>query len=239
MKLGISNKTASFVKKPLIKKGFYPAKFLGYKATKNDGTPITGKFGEMIILEFAIFKPTEDGTPTEAMRIKESNKTSDVILDKFVYTSYKDKKTNELQSSITPNSKPTKTFKALGWEPDFENELQIDLDELIGNWVEVLIEDWEATNEDDSKYTCSSINTVDKYQAEKPSEEVEAKAEEVKENAKPKKVEKEVKHEDVEKAKKKLSPEIEQKIAQLKELKDSGALTESGFNQAMEQLEGL
>jgi len=233
MKLPISNKVGNYGKKPHIKKGFYPAKFMGYKATKSDGTEIEGKHGKMIILEMAIFKPTEAGIPTEPMTLKEEKLTSDVVLDKFVYITYKNK-AGEHQSSITPNSKPTKIFKALGWEPDFEGEADVNLDKLIGGWVEVLIDDYELKDKDEQKYTCSSIGDVNPYEGETPSKEADKKAEEASEKAKPKSVAKEVKHEDVKEDN--LSPEIKEKVTQLRKLKEDGHLTEEGFNQAMEQL---
>lgn len=233
MRLPISNKTAGFGKRPHIKKGYYPAKFIGYKATKNDGSPLEGKFGTMIILEFAIFKPTESGTPKKPMTVTEGNTTSDVVLDKFVYTQYKNKKDDEMHSSITPNSKPTKIFQALGWKPDFAGEVDIDLDALMGAWVEVLIVDYDETkDQDDKKYTSSSLSDISAYDGEKPSKEVEAKAEEMKKSAEPKKVEKEVKHEDVAS-----DDPLAEKKKQLKQLLDDGHLTENGYNQAIEQLE--
>ena len=236
MKLPTSNKT-SFGKKPYVKKGYYPAQLLKVDLYKDrDGNPKESKYGRQLIFEFGIYKGnSESGAPIEPMTFKEdekSNISQNVIIPKFVYHQYKDKKNlGEFQTAITPNSAITKLLTVLGWTFSTED---VDPEDFIGNWVEVNLDDYEF-GEGEDKYTASTIKDIGDYEGPEPSKDMVS----IKPKN-PKKVEKKVKHNAVkEKAAEepRSSEEIESKIEDLKKLNKDGFLTEDGLKQAIEQLE--
>jgi hypothetical protein len=247
MKLEVSEKTGGFGKKPHIRKGYYPGKLLKVEEFKDkDGNPREGKFGRQLIMEFAVYKgDPESGAPIEPMTYTEENDSSanvtrDVVLPKFVYHQYKDQKTGEYRTAVTPNSAITKILKALGWEFNAEG---VNIEPLIGNWVELNVDDFDAKDGDDT-YTASTIKDIQAYKGPDPEPQRDA---EVKE---PEKVAKQVKHKKAQEAKEEVKEEkikeespkaskadLEKKKATLKELKEAGNLTEEGYNQAVEQID--
>lgn len=241
MKLPTSNKT-SFGKKPHIKKGYYPGQLLKVEPyTDSDGNLREGKYGRQLIFEFAIYKgDSESGEPLEPMTFKadeDSNVSETVIIPKFVYHQYKNKKVEgEFQTAITPKSAITRLLTALGWT--FSTEA-VDPDDYIGNWVEINVDEYEF-GEGDEKYTASTIKDISEYKGPKPSKDLMS----VKPKEK-KDVKKQVKHEAVEKDTKDTKAtssnpdvaKIKAKIGELEKLKKEGFLTEDGLKQAVEQLE--
>ena len=110
MLLPTSNKTASYGKRPLIKKGYYPAQLLKVEPYNDkDGKIQEGKYGHQLIFSFAIYQGDPDtGKPIKPMfhqPKEDSNEQENVILSKFVYHEYKDKKDDtKFQTAITPKS---------------------------------------------------------------------------------------------------------------------------------------
>jgi len=237
MKLPTSNKT-SFGKKPYIRKGYYPAQLLKAQVyADKDGIPREGKYGRQLIFEFAIYKADpETGAPIEPMTVKsdaDSNVSENVIVPKFVYHQYKDKKNpDEFQTAITPNSAITKLLTALGWTFSTEN---VDPDDFIGNWVEANLDDYEF-GEGEDKYTASTIKDIGEYKGPEPSKDMmSVKPKE------PKAVKKQVKHEAVKSESEESEPDeaqkLEAKIEELKKLNKKGFLTDDGLKQSVEQIE--
>lgn len=236
MKLPTSDKTASFGKKPKIKKGYYPAQLLSVEEFKDkDGNLREGKYGRQLIFEFGIFNTDENGKPTTPIEFTEegTDKTTDVVLPKFVYHQYKDKKTGDFQTAITPNSAITGMLKSLGWEFSADG---VDIEPLIGNWVEVNVDDFDAKAGDET-YKASTIVGVNKYEGPTPGA---VKAPVKKE---PQAVKKTIKHKQVNDAKEESlegedkAEDIKAKIAEVKKLKDEGLMSEEGCKMAVEQLE--
>lgn len=238
MKLPVSNKTASFGKKPWIKKGYYPAKLL--KVTpyaSKDGVLIKGNYGHQLIFEFAIYLKDEHDAPVSPMMFKEGDKDEvPVRISKFVYHEYnaKDPKEGEplFQTAITANSAITVLLKALGWKfPISDDQLpDVDIEPLVGNWIEVNIDDFKTKSKEGEEYTASTIKDVNPYAGPEVKD-----VEDVKPTEAPKKVEKQMSHEDA-----KESEEIEKlktQVEQLKELHTNGHLTDAGWKQAKESLE--
>ncbi len=230
MKLPTSDKQASFMKKAHIKKGYYPAKLLKVEPFKDkEGNLREGTYGRQLIFEFAIYESEDSGKPIKPMTFvdKQENaadKTEDVIIPKFVYHEYKNRKTGEFQTAITPNSAITKTLKALGWEFSGEG---VDIDPLIGNWVEVNVDDYEQKSGDET-YTASTIKDINPYKGPDVGNVPDAEKKE------PKEVKKQVKHKEV------VSKDAEilkNKIKTLEELNKEGNLTAEGLKQAKEQIE--
>lgn len=237
MKLPTSNKM-SFGKKPYVKKGYYPAQLLKVDLyADKDGNPKEGKYGRQLIFEFGVFKgDSETGAPIEPMTFQEDKKTNvyqNVVIPKFVYHQYKDKKNQgEFQTAITPNSAITRLLTALGWTFSTDD---VDPEEFIGNWVEVNLDDYDF-GEGDDKYTASTIKDINDYEGPEPSKDLAS----IKPSEQPKKVQKQVKHNTVKKKADegtKTSKEVESKIEDLKKLNKDGFLTEEGLKQAIEQLE--
>jgi hypothetical protein len=165
--LEVSDKVGGFfTKKPKIEKGYYPAQLRSVKKYVDaEDKPIEGTFGRMLIFEFAIFKKPISGPPTEPITITEDNRTDDLVMPKFVYYQYKDKKTGEYQTAITANSKGiTKLLIALGWT--FDSKSKVDPESFVGRWVEVNIDDWETEDAKGVKYKASTIKDIGKYEGE-------------------------------------------------------------------------
>lgn len=237
MKLPASDKTSSYGKKPHVKKGYYPAQLLKVSPyADSDGNLKEGKYGRQLIFEFAIFKADPNtGAPIEPLKYQakeESNELEPIIIAKFVYHEYKNRKTGEFQTAITPNSTITKILKALGWTFSAEG---VEIDKLIKKWVEVNLDDYEQKF-DDETYLASTIKDINPYKGPEPKdiEKVEPK------DFTSQKVEKQVKHSAIEK---KITPnqegidKLKSKIEELKKLNKEGFLTDEGLKQAIEQLE--
>lgn len=230
MKLPVSEKTSSFTR-PHIRKGYYPGKLLKIEEFKEqNGTPKEGKYGRQLIFEFAVFAADpETGAPLKQIRFVDDGISTPVKLSKFVYHQYKNDK-GELRTAITPKSAITKLLMAIGWE---FNPNDVDTDALIGQWAELNVDDYEKTYNDETTLM-STIKDVSKYKGPDPNEDAEPKkpvaASKPKEPVAPSKP--------VE-PKAPTPPKADgydEKYAKLKELKDSGELSEKGFNSAIEQL---
>jgi len=238
MKLPTSNKTASFGKKPWIKKGYYPAKLLKVDPyASKDGVLVEGTYGHQLIFEFAIYSKDENDTPVAPMIFSEEDRDDvPVKISKFVYHEYKVQAPKEgeplYRTAITPNSKITETLQALGWK--FSEE-DVDLEPLVGNWVEVNIDDYKAKAKDGEQYTASTIKDVNPYNGKEVKN-----VEDVNPTEAPKKVEKQMSHEDVKESETKESEEIEKlkgKLGELKKLHSDGYLSDDGLKQGTESLE--
>ncbi len=213
MKLQTSDKTGSFGKRPHIKKGYYPAKLLSIEPyTDKDGNLKEGTYGRQLIFEFALYTDDGNGKPTDKMMYTADDGTvKEVILSKFIYHEYKDKKNmGQYQTAITPNSAITRLLVALGWTFTSDG---VDLDPFIGRWIEANIDDYDAKYGEE-KYKASTIANINKYEGPSITEE------------KPKEV---VNVETME--------GIQKKMKDLLALRDSGALTEDGYLTAAKQLQ--
>lgn len=231
MKLPASDKTSNYGVKPHIRRGYYPAVLLSVQPYLDaDKKRKIGKFGTQQIFEFMIYKPDENGGPTDPIQYlpnpEKPGEKADVIIAKFVYDQYRNKTTGEFQTAITPNSAITKLLKALGWAFSPEG---VETDNFIGSWVEVDIDDYEY-EDDDGKKTASTIKEVVSYKGPSFDKLVVPQK---KENTS---VQKEVKHSALSEE----SPEVKEKrdrILQLQKLHEDGLLTKEGLAQAKEQIE--
>lgn len=250
MKLPVSDKTSNFGVKPHIKKGYYPGKLLSVVEFKDkDGKLKEGTYGHQLIFEFAVYKPdSETDAPVSPMQYLPNpdnlDEKKDVIIPKFVYHEYKDKKTGDLRTAITPNSAITRILESLGWVFSTED---VDPESFIGNWVELNIDDYEA-GENEGDEVASSIKGVGKYKGPAVGDDVRNVV-----KNKPADVRKQVKGSSVtensvqEKAVQTTaseseiieSPEIEEKKSKIKELEllnKQGFLTKDGLEKATEQI---
>ena len=218
MKLPVSEKTSSFTR-PHIRKGYYPGKLLKVEEFKDqNGTLKEGKYGRQLIFQFAVYHfDQESGAPTRQMRFMDDNMNTPVELSKFVYHQYKNDH-GEYKTAITPKSAITKLLMALGWTFTAEG---IDTDSLIGNWAELNVDDYEKVTQNDT-IVMSTIKDVSPYKGPEPARD-EGKSDK---GPKP----------SVE-SRNNTSKENLEKIRKLKELKDSGELSDEGFQSAVEQLE--
>jgi len=227
MELPTSNKESKFGKRVHIKKGYYPGKLLSVEERKDqDGNAFIGKWGKQLLMEFGIYNSDENGKPTDIMTVPmgEGSGTQDVCLTKFVYHMYENKKAKEgepkFSTAITPNSAITGIFKALGW--NFDGTQPLKTDDYVGKWVELNVDDYEAES-DGEKYKASTIKDISKWEGEKAPAATPA--------APPAPNPAEPKEGDSEEAK-----SIKTKMESLKGLKDDGALTQKGYDDAIEQL---
>ena len=248
MKLPTSNKTSSFGLKPWIKKGYYPAKLLKVEPyADKEGNLIKGNYGNQLIFEFAVYAKDEKDTPTKPMMFEEEGKDAvQVKISKFVYHEYNDKENpGKFQTAITPNSAITGLLKALGWT--FSEE-DVDIAPLVGNWVEVNVNDFETKTKEGKKYTASTIGDVDKYNGGSIPEGLD----DVKASKKPESVKKQMKHSEEKPVESEMPKEEEMqrapvdeedpeklkaKIEELNKLNKDGYLTDEGHKQATEQLQ--
>ena len=232
MKLPTSNKTASYGKKPYVKKGYYPALLKDVKPFANkDGVLLEKQYGHMLILEFEVYNKDENDAPTTPMKFSEEGKADvNVILPKFVYYENKNDKITEedpepYRTAFTPNSAITKLFENLGWT--FSEE-DIELNDYIGQWAEVNVNDYEQEPKDGPKYMASSIASVEKYkgpaQEERKSEPEAPKKESTEAPA----------HEAAVTDEKSV---LEEQLVSLKKLHDDGNLSDDGFKTSSEQIQ--
>jgi len=251
MKLPTSNKTSSFGLKPYIKKGYYPAKLLKVEPyLDKEGKLIEGKYGHQLILEFVIFAKDANDVPTEPMMFKEEGKDEvPVIIPKFVYHEYKDKKTGAFQTAITPNSAITAVLKSLGWT--FSEE-DVDIEPLVGEWVEANINDYPTKTKDGKAYTASTIADVGVYANDVNKGSIPKGLKDIRPSKKPEAVSKQVKNNGIAEAEKNMPKEEDMKrapvteddpeksrskIKELNKLHKDGFLTDDGHKQATEQLQ--
>jgi hypothetical protein len=157
--LEVSDKIASYPKKPLIAKGYYEGKLLKVemKADK-EGKLIEDKFGHQVILTFQVFK---DG---KAVEYQDGEETREVLIASFAYADSK-QPDGTFRTAVTQNAKITKTFIALGWE--FNAAEKLDMESFIGKSAEINVNDFTKL---DQKF--SVIETIaalpDQYPKETP-----------------------------------------------------------------------
>lgn len=234
MKLPTSSKTGSGGKRPHIKKGYYPGQLLKIEEYRDkDKNWVDGKWGRMLIFSFAIFKSDSDGKPTFHMAYAPDEKApkelKDVEISAFLYHLNIDKNDESgFRTAITPNSKITKVLKCLGWEFSAEG---IDTDKLIGNFIELNIDDYDQKDGDET-YKASTIAGFNKYEG--PAIPKDLKTPSTPEN---KDVKKQMKHEDTKKEEPKELTETQKKKQELLKLRNEGLLTQEGYDAAIEQLD--
>ena len=228
MDLEVSNKQgAGFGRNPHIKKGYYPAQLIKVeKFTDKDGNLKEGKYGNQLILSFRVFKAdSKTDEPVEVMKFTDDSLgceiESDVVIPKFVYYIYKDQKSGEKQTALTPNSAITKVFKALGWE--FDASKAFDPESFVGNWAEVNLDDYERKDKDDKAYTASTIQNINVYKGPAP-------------KVGDKKTESELPDEVDMSEESDLPDDVKTRIAGLKKSHEDGLLSKEGFEQAVKKL---
>jgi len=242
MKLPVGKGGSSFGRKPHIRKNYYPGQLLNVKKyTDANGNEVEKQFGKMLIFEFGVYEGDNNGTPVKPMTYEdsESGEETSVILPKFTYYMYKSKDNEgEFYPAVKINPKtgqPTSAIAKLlvniGWDPSKGDP---DPEEFVGNWVDLNINDYEATDGDE-KYTASTVNGVDKYSGndipkdltliEQPNKKEEASASS------------KIVTEDVKPPTKEVIQDLQDdQIKKLKELKDQGLLSEEAFNNSVEQI---
>lgn len=240
MELPVSDKVGGFADKPHIKKGYYPGQLLSVEERKDqDGKLFEGKYGRQIIMTFAIFKPGEEGEPTDPIIITEKVEggpkvSTELTLPKFVYHQYKDKdKPGEFQTAITANGKITKVFVALGWEFDASKNLKVN--EFINKWAELNIDDFDYKPKDGDPYKASTIIGINKYEGPNPNPSKEVKLKE-KKNVKKQLKHDAVKEEVVVEEEPTKVKELRKKIDDLKIMNTERLLSDDGLAQATEQI---
>ena len=225
MKFETSDKVATFEKKPRIKRGYYGLELLSIKPRqKLDGTPIEGKFGEQIVLMFAIY--SEDFKTM----IKNPGKPGEQLFLPMVLNSQYKGDDGKIRTAFTPNSRITKVFKALSWEGPKEGRI-IDVSDYIGKKCVGNIDDYDAklvkADKTEEVYKASAIQGISAPDEDLPDFPAEKeKAVEKGKAIESQTVKKVVKHSD-----------IEEKKAALKEQMEAGNLTKGGYEKAIESLE--
>ena len=242
VQLGVSDKVASFDKKPHIRKGYYAGKLMEVKQrAKDDGTPIEGKYGKQIIMLFSVFEQDGEGNVGKEVMVKMGeNGEKGLVLAQVLNSEYK-QDDGTYRTAVTPNSRITKVFQALGW--DFDAGKELNTDDFIGKWVELNIDDIETTwkNEkgEEETYKCSVIKDVNKFEGATPSFQ-DQQAQVSYDSQKPVVVTEELTHEDIahlNSSERKTVAAIDKKIADVKQMYADGNLTKEGYDQAIEQLE--
>lgn len=230
MELAVSDKVAQFTKKPHIQKDFYSGKLMEVKPReKKDGTPIEGKYGKQIILMFAIHDRTGK-TPVVIENKKEGGgvDTSDLMMPMVLNSEYKGTD-GKPQTAVTPNSRITKVFKALGWE--FNASKPLNVEDYIGKFVSLIIDDYEVKGVDkegkEEVYNASAIKDVSKFEGTKGEESpsTSTRSEEKLAAQKPQVVKITFKSED-----------IQRKYDSMSKMKSEGLITPEGYNMAVESL---
>lgn len=155
MKMEVSDKVAVPQKKPHIKKGFYKARLAEVKPKKSEG-----KYGKKIVMLFEILNDA----------FKQDGKYLQLATE--VYSEYK-QEDGSYRTAITPNSRITQVFQALGWKFTTQG---LDTNDFIGAEAEVLVDDYdyEYTSPDTNKVEtlkASTINDVQKCEDTEVKEE--------------------------------------------------------------------
>jgi len=246
MELPISPKTTIFGKRPHVKKGYYPAMLISIQERLDaEGKPFEGRYGRQLIMDFAVYQPGKNNEPTNSVmvEIEREGQTweTELVLPKFVYHMYKDSKTKELRTAVTPNAMITKIFKALGWVfPAVEPEkAKLNVDDFIGSWAELNIDDFEAEDQDGKKYKASTVKDINPYEGPTPRKEIVEQAEKTAEKQQNKEIKKTLKHGEIKEEKVGVSEEeqkIIDKMQTMREMRDEGTISEEGYKQATEQL---
>lgn len=122
MNLQASDKLTGLQKRTHIKKGFYTGRVIEIRPKKNES-----QFGNKLVFLFEIIDNTLKGSDGKFP-----------VLAMEAYYQYK-QKDGSFKTAITPNSRLTKLLECLGWK--FHSG-SMDTDSLLGNEVEVLVEDY-------------------------------------------------------------------------------------------------
>lgn len=232
MKYEASEKTGGFGPKPLIRKGYYPARLTAIKENKDESGNWreAGKFGgRQIILDFEVWKADSEGNAVEKMTITEKNDGSadinrEVILSQFLFAFNKDQKTGEYRTGFTPKSRITQVFMAMGWSGP---PTSVDTDEYIGKWVELNVDDYENTQTGES---FSVIKDVGKYKGAIPGQPSTAPPTPVKE----------VKEAEVvtnKEGKEAKLKELQEQKSKIQAMFDDKSISEEGYRMSMESID--
>ena len=157
MKMEVSDKVATPQKRPHIKKGFYHARLAEVKPKKNEG-----KYGKKIVLIFDILNDA----------FKQNGKYLQLAAE--AYSEYK-QDDGTYRTAVTPNSKITQVFEALGWKFTTQG---LDTNDFIGAEAEVLVDDYDYEFTDASNKKSmekgSTINDINEWQNDQePRPEIE------------------------------------------------------------------
>lgn len=240
-------KESTNMQKPLIKKGYYPAKLMSIKQFKDSEGKlmVDKKWGShKIILEFLVYKGDEKGHPTSTLEYNpnpENDKvTSDVLLSQFITYEYPNKNDKEepdgtFRTALTPGGIMAKAFEALGWVFDGKG---LEGDSFIGNWVELNVDDYTRPAKDGyPEKTFSIISKINKLKGHTLEDETSS-AGISKTPIEPKPTvttEKVNENTPVNESTKKIE-ELNAKLENLEKLKTEGFLTTDGLAQAKEQI---
>jgi hypothetical protein len=214
MELKVSNKSATFDRKPHIKRGYYAGKLVEVKKRqREDGIEIEGKFGKQLVLLWEIYD--------ESGKNKVLINDEPLVLASLPYYEYKneDLKTKEItyRTAVTKNSAITKIFKCLGWGGPDKDEKPLKVEDYIGKMAILNIDDYDATIEEDNKevsYKASGIKDVSEFEGVIPQITVNI----------------------LEKTEVKPNEEYDSRIKMLTELLNKGSLTQKGYDMAITQL---
>jgi hypothetical protein len=148
MKMEVSDKVAVPQKRPHIKKGFYHARLAEVKPKKAES-----KYGKKVVLLFDILN---DAFKKDGKYLQLATET---------YSEYK-QDDGSYRTAVTPNSRITKIFQALGWKFTTQG---LDTNDFIGAEAEVLVDDYEYEFTDPSTNKTevlkgSTINDVNKWE---------------------------------------------------------------------------
>jgi hypothetical protein len=221
-----TNKQSSYGKRPHIKKGYYPAQLISIKKWKDkEGNLKETKFGHSLILLFAVYKTNgETDTPVVPIKYKPQEGSEEVplILAAFPDYEWKDNNGEGYRTAFTPKSQITKIFTSLGWK--FE-EGKINVEDFIGKWVELNINDYEKKDANGiSIMSVINKNGIEKYNGGPIPNDIELvkPPQEVKKNitSPEQKVTKE---------------ELESRINLIRKRHKEGDVTQEGLNMAEEQ----
>ena len=152
MKMDVSDKVATPQKRPNIKKGFYHARLAEVKPKKAES-----KYGKKAVLLFDILDE----------KLKD-NEGKYLQLATEVYSEYK-QEDGSYRTAVTPNSKITKVFQALGWKFSTQG---LDTNDFIGAEAEVLVQDYDYDFTDENNKTeslkASTIDDVNPWEDAQP-----------------------------------------------------------------------
>lgn len=243
MELPVSDKTGSNEKKPRIKKGYYAGQFLEAKPRqKNDGTPIEGKFGKQIVMLFSVHNPDTYADIEYAPDPTHPNIKKTLVLAQVLNSEYKNDDGTGYHTAVTPNSKLTQVLMALGWQ--FDAKKNVNIDALVGNWVELNIDDYALLDQNKvpTGEMASSIKDIKALSPEAPTPPKTAPIKPApisntkREATMAQEINEEIVEDDVAVtgATKK---ELEEKLHKIKLMFVDGQLTQEGYTKAKEQLE--
>lgn len=251
MKLEASAKTSVREKRIRIKKGYYPGvlREIKLRLDENENEKIL-KHGKQMILLFEVVDPETNLTMTSIFNGEEGP----LMLPLYVYYAYKAKKDKkviegEFVTAVTPKSRITKVFQAMGYSLDEKKGLNTE--DFIGKRVELNIDDYEATWENENgkeeKYKASTIKDVSEWEGEESPSPSPSSPESTPEKKAPaKKAEKRTKEDPqgseggTENLEDLPWPKaVKEKIIYLKEMLDDGSITQKGFDKAIEQLKEI